>query len=172
MSSSVPKVRVALAALTLSAGGLVAIVGEEGYTDQAVRPTPLDVPTVGFGSTVKEDGVPVRMGDTTTPPKALRMAVSHIQRDERILKACAPEVTLTQAEYDLYVDFAYNVGAQQFCGSTMLAKLKAGDRPGACAQFLRWRFHKGFDCSAPGNRICGGLWARRQRQHAACIAEV
>lgn len=165
------KVRVVLAALSLSAAGLLAIVQDESYTDKAVLPTPRDVPTVGFGSTIKEDGTPVRMGDTTTPPRALRMAVSHIQKDEAVLKGCAADVQLTQSEYDLYLNFAYNVGSRGFCTSTMLAKLKAGDYTGACAQFTQWRFQRGFDCSTPGNKVCAGLWQRRLRQREQCLAE-
>ena len=38
----------------------------EGYTDRAVIPVKGDVPTIGFGTTTG-----VKLGDTTTPPKAL-----------------------------------------------------------------------------------------------------
>lgn len=165
------RMRVLVSALTLSAAGLVALVEREGYTDNAVRPTPLDVPTVGFGSTRKPDGAPVRMGERTTPPKALRMAMHHISGDEQAVKRCAGDVQLTQGEYDLYIDFAYNVGVSNFCSSTMLRKLKAGDYVGACGEFTRWRKHQGFDCSTPGNRICWGLWERRLESRDKCLAE-
>ncbi|WP_297832981.1 hypothetical protein [Thermomonas sp.] len=55
-----------MAALTLSAAALVGIVLHEGYTDRAVIPVKGDVPTIGFGTTTD-----VKIGDTTTPPKAL-----------------------------------------------------------------------------------------------------
>ncbi|NNC10146.1 lysozyme, partial [Corallococcus exiguus] len=54
-------VRSLVAALALSAAGLIAIVDREGYTDAAVVPTRNDRPTYGFGSTVREDGTPVRL---------------------------------------------------------------------------------------------------------------
>lgn len=46
-------VRSLVAALALSAAGLIAIVDREGYTDAAVVPTRNDRPTYGFGSTVR-----------------------------------------------------------------------------------------------------------------------
>lgn len=165
------KTRMLVAALSLSAAGLVALVEREGYTDNAIRPTPLDVPTMGFGSTIKPGGAPVRMGERTTPPKALRMALSHISGDEQVVKRCAGEVTLTQAEYDLFIDFAYNIGVHNFCASTMLKRLKAGDRAGACHEFVRWKKHKGVDCSTPGNKICGGLWLRRLQARDKCMQD-
>ena len=58
--------RVAIALLSLSGAGLVGIASQEDYSGKAYIPVPGDVPTVGFGST---EGV--RMGDTTTPVRAL-----------------------------------------------------------------------------------------------------
>ena len=61
-----PPQRRTAAALTLSAAALVGIVLHEGYTDRAVIPVKGDVPTIGFGTTSG-----VKIGDTTTPTKAL-----------------------------------------------------------------------------------------------------
>ena len=46
----------ALAALSLSAAGLVGIALHEGYSDKAIIPVPGDKPTIGFGSTTRADG--------------------------------------------------------------------------------------------------------------------
>ena len=59
-----------IAALMLSAAGLVGIAVDEGYTERAV-PDPVKgvaVPTIGFGTTGG-----VHMGDTTTPVKAFKI---------------------------------------------------------------------------------------------------
>ena len=72
--------RTTVAALVLSAAGFAGLAINEGYTDRAIIPVPGDVPTVGLGSTIKEDGSRVQMGDTITPPKAIRLAVSHIAK--------------------------------------------------------------------------------------------
>lgn len=159
--------RSSLAALALSAAGLVGIVSLEGYTDRAIIPVKGDKPTNGFGST----GSDIKLGDRTTPPQALARALNDVQRDERAIKACI-FVPLAQHEYDAYVSMTYNVGAGAFCSSTLVRKLNAGDYAGACDEILRWRFFQGKDCSLPMyERLCGGLWARRQREHALCQGE-
>ena len=160
--------RSAIAALALSGAALVGLVMTEGYSDKAIIPVPGDVPTVGFGSTTRDDGSPVRLGDQTTPPKALGKALRDVQAYEGKLRQCVT-VPLTQGEYDAFVDLAYNVGPRAFCASSLVKRLNAGDYDGACAEILRWRFFRGKDCALPGNkRVCGGLWTRRQAENARC----
>lgn len=159
--------RRAIAGIVLSAAALVGIFTREGYTEGTIIPTKGDVPTNGFGSTVKEDGSPVRIGERTNPVAAAQRALTHIQRDEGAIRKCVT-APLHQAEYDLYVDLAYNIGAQAFCGSTIVRRLNAEDYAGACEAILMWRFAAGFDCATPGNRRCAGLWADRQRSHKKC----
>ena len=159
--------RTTLAALSLSAAALVGIVMQEGYTDRAAIPVPGDVPTIGFGTTQG-----VKIGDTTTPPKALSRALSDMQKFEGALKQCVT-VPLHQHEYDAFVGFSYNVGSGAFCRSSMVKKLNAGDYPGACREILRWTYFQGKDCAAPENaRLCGGLAKRRQDEYRQCIGEV
>lgn len=100
------KTRAAVSALALSAAGLIALVSHEGYREKAYVPVPGDRPTVGFGSTFNPDGTPVKLGDTVTPQKALRMTLAHVGKDELNLKRCVTG-ELNQAEYDILVDFAY-----------------------------------------------------------------
>lgn len=158
--------RVAVAAMGLSAVGLVSLVAHEGYTDRAVRPLPGDVPTVGFGSTTRPDGAPVRLGDTTTPPQALARALADVQRFEGALRRCVT-VPLHQHEYDSFLSLAYNVGDAAFCRSTLVRRLNAGDYAGACAEFDRWTYFQGRDCRDPANR-CTGLAKRRAEERAKC----
>jgi lysozyme len=153
-----------IATLSLSAAALVGLVMSEGYTDRAVIPVKGDVPTIGFGTTQG-----VRMGDTTTPQKALGRALQDVQGFEGALKKCVA-VPLYQYEYDAYVDFSYNVGSANFCGSTMVKKLNAGDYSGACGEILRWTYYQGKNCAAPENaRLCGGLAKRRQNEYQQCM---
>lgn len=167
-----------IAVLVLSAAGLVGIALDENYTSKAV-PDPVKgvaVPTIGFGST----GVDVRMGDTTTPPKALARLLTDVQRFEGALKRCV-KVPLHQYEYDVYMNLAYNIGtgksgvADGFCEakrggpSTLVMRLNAYDYQGACDAILMWKKVGDVDCSLPGNKTCAGLWARRQRLHRQCL---
>lgn len=160
------RVRVALAALTLSAAGLVGIAVQEGYTDRAVRPLPDDVPTVGFGSTRRPDGSPVQMGDSTSPVQALERKLRDVRVFEGRLRGCI-NAPLTQGEYDSVVSLAYNVGADAVCRSTMVRLFNAQDYAGACAQFDRWTYFRGRDCRDPANR-CRGLAERRAAERAMC----
>ena len=155
--------RLAIASLALSAVGLVGLALEEHYTDRAVIPVPGDVPTLGFGSTKREDGSPVQMGDTITPPKALARTLGHIQKDEAGLKRCVT-APLSQAEYDAAVSLAYNIGVAAFCKSTVVKRFNDGDYEGACEAFLMW--------NKVGGRVVRGLTLRRERERALCLGLV
>lgn len=144
-----------IAALTLSATALVAIIMHEGYSDKAYIPLPGDVPTIGFGTTVG-----VKSGDTTTPQKALARAASDITKFEGALKQCVT-VPLTQGEYDAYISLSYNIGSGNFCRSTLVKKLNGQDYEGACEEILRWDQLKGKRLS--------GLTKRRQEEYTRCL---
>lgn len=159
------KGRVVIAALTLSAAAFVGILSREGYTTGAVIPTKGDVPTVGFGTT---EGV--KMGDTTTPVKAVKRALADVGKYEGALKQCV-HVPLTPGEYDLYVDLSYNIGSSAFCRSTIVKRLNAEQYGPACDAILMFKYAAGYDCSTPGNKRCAGLWTDRQRVHAQCMGE-
>lgn len=165
-----PKARIIVAALSLSAVAFIGLTTDEGYTGAAVIPTKGDVPTMGFGSTTHADGRPVRIGDTTTPPKALARTLQYIQADEADMRKTLEGVALHQAEYDTYIDWRYQYGASAWRSSSMLRELRAGNYPAACQALLKYRFSAGYDCSTPGNRVCAGVWTRQLKRHAACMA--
>lgn len=160
--------RIVVASLSLSAAGFGALVAYEDYTETAVVPVAGDVPTVGFGSTVREDGRAVQMGERITPPKAVQRSLSHIAKDESRLRACVT-APLAQAEYDLLVDHAYQYGAAATCSSTLVRLINAGQYREACEQYLRWRFVAGRDCSLPKSG-CKGVLVRAQDRRDRCIA--
>ena len=161
--------RGAIGGLVLSAAGLIALVSHEGFKDKAYIPVPGDRPTVGFGSTFNPDGSPVKMGDTTTPHKALRMSMAHIGKDELQLKRCVTG-ELSQAEYDVLVDFAYWRGRWGACKSDVVQHINAGNYPASCEAYLNLdsRRATGRDCKDPANR-CRGVWLRAQERHKKCM---
>ena len=165
--------RTAIAALSLSAVAMVGLVVHEGYTDRAVIPVKGDVPTVGFGSTVKEDGSRVQMGDTTTPTAALSRSLAHIQKDEAGLKRCVTG-PLLQAEYDLLVDHAYQYGVRATCSSSMVRHVNAGRYAEACEAYTAYRIVAGYDCSTlidgQPNKRCWGVYARSKARRDKCMA--
>jgi len=161
-------IRLAAGGLALSAAGLVALISHEGYTDRAIIPVQGDRPTVGFGSTFRDDGSPVRMGETITPPQAVARSLAHIQRDETRLRQCVT-APVSQVEYDLLVDHAYQYGSVATCGSGIVRQINAGRYADACAEYLRWRFVAKRDCSVRSNG-CYGVWIRSQERHRKCVA--
>lgn len=148
--------RAVATALALSAAGLVAIAHHEGYTERAIIPVPGDVPTIGFGTTAG-----VRMGDTTTPHKALASLLAGVGEAEQAVARCTT-APLTQGQYDALVSLAYNIGGGAYCGSTLVRRLNAGDCLGAAAEFSRWVRAQG--------RVVPGLVARRSAERARFAA--
>jgi GH24 family phage-related lysozyme (muramidase) len=161
--------RKAIGSLALSAAALVALVVHEGYTDKAVIPVKGDVPTLGNGSTTHLDGTPVRMGDTTTPVKALQRTLAYVQVQDARIRGCVT-APLHQAEYDIMADFGYQYGVSALCKSSIVRLANAGDYAGSCRAYLQYRFVAGYDCSTTGNRRCPGVWTRQLERHNKCMA--
>lgn len=168
-------IRIIVSALSLSAAGLIGIVVREGYTDSAVVPTQGDKATYGFGSTVQADGTPVKMGDKTTPVRALVTAQAHLSREEQQFRDSLPGVELTQGEYDIYVDFMYQYGITNWRSSSMRRNLLTGNYHSACDSLLSFRKAGGYDCSTmvngQPNTRCWGVWTRQLERHEKCLAE-
>lgn len=160
--------RLSVAALVLSALGFVAITEDESFVPVANVPTVGDRCTNGFGSTFKEDGTPVKCGEKITPVQALKRSLTHIQKDEGAIKRCVT-APISQVEYDLLVDFAYQYGEQAACKSSMVKYINQGDYSTACGAYLRYRYAAGFDCSTPGNTRCAGVWTRTKERHSKCV---
>lgn len=154
--------RTAIASLVLAASTLAGIGLKEWYTSGAVIPVPGDVPTKGFGTTRNADGTPVKMGDTTTPPRALVDLLRDADKFAQAVKRCAP-VPMFEYEFSAYVSLAYNIGEGAFCNSTLARKLIAYDYEGACKEILRWDKVRG--------RTVRGLTIRRQSEYRECIGE-
>ena len=174
------EVRHGLLALVLSATGLVYIAQREGYSE-AAYPDPVHgakVPTVGFGTT---EGV--KVGDKTTPVRALIRLRADAAEKEVALRRCFGDVKLYQREWDAFVGLAHNAGATSVCmnnertgPSTIVRRLQASDHKGACEAILLYDragpVNKPQDrCSHPDNRTCRGVWTDRQRLRAMCLGE-
>ena len=146
-----------MAGLSLSAVGLLTIAKWEGFSDKAYIPVVGDVPTIGFGST---EGV--KMGDTITVPKALERLMRDVGVAESAIGRCV-KVPLSNGEYAAFTSFAFNVGGEAFCSSTLVKKLNAGDYDGACDELERWVFVQ--------KRKVDGLVNRRAEEYKLCTQE-
>lgn len=167
------RARTAIAALALSAAGLIGIAVSEGWEPVARAPVPGDVPTGGFGSTRSERG-PMKAGERIDPVRGLILLQRDASEAERIVRRCAP-VPMHQHEFDAFVSLAYNVGPGRagvkdgFCElrrggpSTIVRKLLALDYAGACASILGWNNFQG--------KPLPGLTLRREREYAQCMGK-
>lgn len=150
------KTRVTISALAVSAVALVGIALHEGYRGEAYKDV-VGVPTIGYGETKG-----VKMGDKTTPDRALVQLLSSANKHADAIRQCI-HVPLYQHEFDAYVSLAYNIGTGAFCGSTLVKKLNAGDYKGACAEIKRW--------NRAGGKVVKGLVKRREAEYQMCIGE-
>ena len=154
--------RVLASIVTASALLIGMVAGFEKYVPAPYMPTPNDVPTIGYGTTVNPDtGKPVRMTDRRIDEATAKMwLMKDVAKTEARMRKCV-RVPVTQGEWDAYTSLAYNIGTGAFCGSTLVRKLNAGDYAGACKQILRWDKQKG--------RVLRGLTRRRNIEYQMCV---
>lgn len=149
-------IRLGIGALGISATVLVSIALHEGYREKAYQDA-VGVATVGYGETTG-----VRMGDRTTPERALVQLLKSTEKHAGAIRQCI-KVPLYQHEFDAYVSLAYNIGPGNFCRSTLVKKLNAGDYTGACQEIKRW--------NKAGGKVLAGLTKRRQKEYRLCMGE-
>lgn len=133
--------QIRVAALTLSAAGLVGIANWEQFRGDAYYATADErergISTIGWGNT---EGV--KPGDKTTPDKALVRLLGTAEKFQAEMRACIkPDVMVTQKQWDAMASLAYNIGSKNFCGSTLVKKLNAGEE--FCSEILRWNRQNG-----------------------------
>ena len=150
------KIRLAVGALAISAATLVGIATHEGYRSEAYKDT-VGIPTLGFGETAG-----VKMGDKTTPERALVQLLESTEKHADAIRQCI-HVPLYQHEFDAYISLAYNIGTGAFCRSTLVKKLNAKDYAGACEEIKRF--------NRAGGKVLPGLTRRRQKEYRLCKGE-
>lgn len=108
--------------------------------------------TIGYGDTYRQDGTPVREGDTCTQAEAdarFHQDFSRIKgRVEQVVKVNLPEYQL-----DALTSLTYNIGTGNLERSDLLKMLNNNDLFGAADQFKWWRMS--------GGQIVPGLIRRR-----------
>lgn len=165
----VQKNRKAIGALIVSTIAIAGIATREGFTDHAVIPIPGDRPTYGYGSTYKLDGSAVKIGDTIDRSNAAHLLIDTVNWTYAagILK-CAPDLVLTQYEFDFLVDSAYNLGVNAVCKSGMVRNFRAGNYEKGCQTIKQYVYAAGKDCRVASNK-CGGIPKDRERAYNICI---
>jgi len=144
-----------VAAATIFATGLVTHF--EGTRTTAYR-DPVGIPTICTGRT---EGVV--MGQVRSLADCEDMLREDVDTAMASVLALT-RVPLNEHELAAYTSFVYNVGHGAFARSTLLKKLNAGDREGACNELPRWNKARG--------RVLPGLVKRRAAERELCLTPV
>ena len=137
--------------------GLELIKMFEGLRLQAYMPTPIDVPTIGYGHTKT-----AKMGMKITGAGAEALLKQDLAWVEAVVNK---EVTvpLTQTQYDALCSFVYNLGGTNFKRSTLLKKLNNKAYSEAADELLRW--------DKQGSKVLRGLTRRREAEKALFLSK-
>jgi lysozyme len=150
----------------------------EAFAPNAMIPIKDDVPTLGYGTTVHPNGVPVKMGETITRQKASEYLQHDLDKFKQGMAKCVT-APLHTYEFNAYMSLVYNIGSGAFCASSIPFKLNQGDYLAACNTILQ--FNKVKDLSKPKVRnaktgkmqfqykIIRGLDNRRKAEHKTCV---
>tara|TARA_R110000824_G_scaffold44036_1_gene128433 strand:+ start:774 stop:1331 length:558 start_codon:yes stop_codon:yes gene_type:complete len=132
--------------------GLNLIKEFEGLRLDAYLPTPVDIPTIGYGHTLSNEA---ELGMTITEEEADRLLRNDLFWVEDSVHYFV-KVDLNQNQYDALCSFVFNLGATNLERSTLLKKLNEEDYEGAGLELLKWDFQ--------GRTKLRGLTRRREAE--------
>lgn len=130
--------------LTTSQRGLDLIKSFEKFAPNLYL-CPAGKPTIGYGHVLR----PSEKFNKISLPQADQLLRNDCGIVEIYLNAIFPhpsplpegegkKVCLNQNEFDALVSLVFNIGLGNFEKSTLLKRLRDGDKPRAAAEFLRW----------------------------------
>lgn len=150
-----PKSKLVAAVGALCASLLLAIVpAHEGTVLKGYR-DPVGIVTACVGHT----GPEAQLGRRYTKQECDELLVSDLIKHDQGVEQCV-HVPLAPHQRAAFDSFAFNVGVEKFCNSSMARKLNARDYAGACAELSKWIY--------AGGRVLPGLVARRADERALC----
>lgn len=149
-----------IVAFLISAGLVTGVVKHEGFRDKAYVPVPGDRVTLGAGFTTREDGTPIRLGDTITREESDTRLKKELWSYRTGIGKCIM-VPVSENQADAFTSLAFNIGVGAFCKSTLTRKLNQYDYEGACAEILKWDKFQG--------KPLKGLTNRRKQEYEQCI---
>lgn len=148
-----------LGGLSLSAAALIAypfIAKHEGVIFKTYL-DPVNIPTSCVGHTKT-----AKMGQTFTQEECLFLFEGDYSDSFRALERnYKGQAVLSTEEVIAFSSLIFNIGSGNFASSTLLKKLNAGDRIGACKELPRWVFSKG--------KKLKGLVTRRAEEEKLCL---
>lgn len=120
---------------------------------------PAGVPTIGYGTTMYENGVRVTLAD---PPITKERAEELLQWElraacfPRVIKLCSNLSAWGPGAVAAIIDFTYNLGSGRLQSSTLRKKIQADDREGAKSELMKW--------VRGGGKVLPGLVRRRKAE--------
>jgi lysozyme len=143
--------------MKMSKEGVEALLQKfEGCKLKAYR-CPANVCTIGYGHTSAAGTPTVIDGMTITQQQADDILSRDLQQYEAAVTMMVHQ-PLTQHQFDVLVDFAYNAGVGNLKSSTLLKKVNAAQFDDVPAELMKW--NKG------GGKVLPGLVRRRQAEGA------
>lgn len=143
--------------MQMSQEGIDALLKKfEGCKLKAYR-CPANVCTIGYGHTSAAGAPEVKDGMTITQKEADDILRRDLVKYETAVYGMVKQ-PLTQHQFDVLVDFAYNAGVGALKSSTLLKKVNAAQFDDVPAELMKWT--KG------GGKVLPGLVRRRQAESA------
>lgn len=122
---------------------------------------PVGIVTSCYGNTGYDSkGNKLKLGVKYTEEECLTQLADDLVEFNNAVKKNV-KVIISDEELAAYTSFAYNVGVANFKSSTLLLKLNAGDREGACRELPKWKYSKG--------KVLKGLVVRRDKEMQMCL---
>ena len=132
----------------------------EGFSAKAYK-CPAGVWTIGYGTTVYPNGLPVKRGDTITEQGAKRMLEDYI--DNEIRPNLAGLGLKSGGQITAIASLVYNIGWPAFAKSKCCKALKTKDY----ATFI-----KEYDWFKGGGKVLPGLLKRRTAELAMFFSDI
>ena len=106
----------------------------EGYKAKAYL-CPAGVVTIGFGSTMYQDGRKIKLGDTINEDQGNQLLMWELKNKSISLHG----LNLKQNQFDSCLSFIYNVGIGAFTKSTLRKKILINPNdPSIKLEFMKW----------------------------------
>lgn len=122
---------------------------------------PIGIPTICFGETQNPDGSKVKLGQKATTKECEGLLAERVERDFIPgVERCAP-VPMPDTRKAALTSFAYNVGVETFCKSSVARNIAKGDVQGGCDALLLY--------TKAGGITLPGLVKRRQSERELCL---
>lgn len=168
--------------LSLGVGGVVAvsatyvIIPQEGEVvnkngQHVVYKDIVGVATTCWGQTGRDmEGVKISPGDVYSEDYCARWFSKELVEYNKNMRK---HVTVNLLPYEevAYTSFVWNLGETNFKNSTLLKKLNAGDRAGACEQLLSWNKVTVLPAGVPAYQARGETCTVRKGGKYSCTVK-